>query len=130
MFFVNSAHFYNRLLFIASFVFLFSCKGKKEPRQIERSFYYWRSVLDLTGFEKQALDSLDIKTIYLKFFDVDWNGSVKAPMPVAKLTVNEASIASLRQGGTYDIKFNIIPVIFITNECISKIDTSQIVTLA
>jgi len=103
-----------------------ACNEKKEDRQIERSFYYWRSVLNLAEFEKQKLDSLKVKTIYLKFFDVDWNESAKGPVPVAKLTVNEASLASLRATGSNNFKFNVVPVIFITNECISKIDTSQI----
>ena len=46
-----------------------SCKEKRELRQIETSFYYWKSILSITDFEKQKLDSLKIKTIYLKFFE-------------------------------------------------------------
>ena len=112
-----------------SIICLCSCNEKKEERQIERSFYYWKSVFTLTGFEKKLLDSLRVKTIYLKFFDVDWIEPAKGPVPVARLTVNEASVASLRAAGTNNFKFNVIPVIFITNECISKIDTSQIAAL-
>lgn len=108
---------------------LSSCNQNKQDRKIERSFYYWKSVLNLTQFEKQRLVSLQVKTIYIKFFDVDWNEMAKGPVPVAKLTVNETSIASLRAAGANNFKFNIIPVIFITNECISKIDTSQIAAL-
>ena len=99
----------------------FSCNEKKEDRQIERSFYYWKSVLNLTGFEKQRLDSLKVKTIYLKFFDVDWDEAAKKPMPVAKMKATNYKL----QGG-----FQIIPTVFITNACIQKIDSSQVTELA
>lgn len=101
--------------------FLFSCMEKREPRQIETSFYYWKSTLNLTNFEKQKLDSLKVKTIYLKFFDVDWDESGKNPLPVAKL---QATSAGQLKG------FSVIPTVFITNECIQKIDSSQVKQLA
>jgi hypothetical protein len=110
--------------------FLFSCKQQKESREIEPAFYYWKSVLSLNSFEKERLDSLRVETIYLKFFDVAWNEAAQAPMPVAKLSVDEPSIASLRASNTNNFAYQIIPVIFITNECIQKLDTSQIKKLA
>jgi len=100
---------------------IISCKEKREPRQIEPSFYYWKSVLNLTNFEKQKLDSLKVKTIYLKFFDVDWDEGSRKPKPVAKL---QAADYKLPAG------FQIIPTVFITNECIQKIDSSQVKKLA
>jgi hypothetical protein len=100
---------------------LFSCNENREPRQIEPSFYYWKSVLSLTAFEKQKLHSLQVKTIYLKFFDVDWDEATRKPLPVAKL---QAARDDLQGGNT------IIPVVFITNECIQKIDSSQVKQLA
>ena len=104
-----------------------SCKEKKEPRQVERSFYYWKSILSVTDFEKQKLDSLKVKTIYLKFFDVDWDEETRQPKPLAKLQA-----ASYPQGpvGKLQGGFQIIPTVFITNECIQKIDSSQITALA
>jgi len=98
-----------------------SCNEKNEPREIESSFYYWKSVLSLTNFEKQKLDSLKVKTIYIKFFDVDWDEAMKKPVPVAKLQASSYKL----QGG-----ISIIPTIFITNECIQKIDTSQVKKLS
>ena len=98
-----------------------SCNNDKQSRQIEPSFYYWKSVLRLTAFEKQKLDSLKVKTIYLKFFDVDWDEVTRKPLPVAKLQAARDEL----QGG-----ITIIPTVFITNECIQKIDTSQVKQLA
>ena len=132
--FYNSITLYSKLRLFSClllFTFLhFSCNKKKEPRQIETAFYYWKSILNLTNFEKQKLDSLKVKTIYLKIFDVDWDETSKQPLPVAKLTVNEESIKSLRAPGTNNFKLNVIPVIFITNECIKNIDSAQIIQLA
>lgn len=98
-------------------ILLSSCNDKKEARTIEPAFYYWKSVLKLTDYEKQRLDSLKVKTIYIKFFDVDWDNLNNTPVPIAKLA-----------GTGYRLKENIqvIPAIFITNECIKKIDPEQI----
>lgn len=107
-----------RLLILCT---LFSCNEKKEPRNIEPSFYYWKSIFNLNEFEKQKLDSLKVKTIYLKFFDVDWDEVTRKPLPVAKLQVT----------GKEQLKgFSIISTVFITNECIQKIDSSQVKQLA
>jgi hypothetical protein len=100
---------------------LFSCNENREHRQIERSFYYWKSVLFFTNFEKQKLDSLKVKTIYLKFFEVDWDEVTGKPLPVAKLQIASYKL----QGG-----ITIIPVVFITNQCIQRIDSSQVKQLA
>lgn len=101
--------------------FLSSCNEKRERRIIEPSFYYWKSILSLTNFEKQKLDSLKVKTLYIKFFDVDWDEAVNKPVPVAKL---QTSVYKSQK----DI--SIIPTVFITNECIQRIDSSQIKKLA
>lgn len=118
-------HFKVYVILVLSVVLFFSCKDKREDRKIERSFYYWKSVLKLSDTEKRALDSLKVKTLYVKFFDVVWDDAKKDAVPVAKLLVDENSLASLRQQQT-----TIIPTVFITNECMQKIDRSQIQTLA
>ncbi|MEP7238089.1 MAG: hypothetical protein ABI685_09500 [Ferruginibacter sp.] len=120
----RSSTVYSTVLKLLVPVLLFSlnaCNEKAEPRQITPSFYYWKSVLNLTNFEKQKLDSLKVKTVYLKFFDVDWDEGTGQPVPVAKLQVS---------GYKLQADISIIPTVFITNECISKIDTSQVKKLA
>ena len=74
-----------KLLLPALACCIFSCNDKKAARTVEPSFYYWKSVFKLSGFEKQRLDSLHVKTIYIKFFDVDWDDATQQPLPVAKL---------------------------------------------
>ena len=73
----------------------------------------------LTDFEKQRLNTLHVKTIYVKFFDVAWDATTQQPIPLAKISFVDTAYRS----------FNIIPTIFITNECIQKIDTGQINSL-
>jgi len=115
----HSFYFSNllRLLIPAILINLSSCNTKKQPRNIEPSFYYWKSILKLTDFEKQKLDSLKVKIIYLKFFDVAWDEVTRKPLPVAKLQATRDEL----QGG-----FTIIPTVLITNEYIKKIDYPQI----
>lgn len=98
---------------------IFSCTNKKSARVVEPSFYYWKSVFKLTDFEKQRLNTLHVKTIYVKIFDVAWDATTQQPIPLAKISFVDTAYRS----------FNIIPTIFITNECIQKIDTSQINSL-
>lgn len=126
MFSPKNRNTYTRLLLYpaivsAVLVFLFSCNEKKEDRLVERSFYYWRSVLKLTEFETQQLNSLQVKTLYIKFFDVDWNEESRSPIPVAKLQTTHDKLPQTIQ---------VIPTIFITNDCIQKIDSLQVTELA
>jgi len=107
-------------LFLIVFALL-SCNEKTIEKKEERSFYYWKSVLKSTNYELKQLDSLQVKTIYLKFFDVDWDASSEQAIPVAKLQVRDKRLLKNHQ---------IIPTVFITNETIQKIDSNQMVLLA
>ncbi|MBK8611439.1 MAG: hypothetical protein IPL84_16250 [Chitinophagaceae bacterium] len=99
---------------------LISCKTRSVVRQIEPAFYFWKSVFTLSDFEKKKLDSLQVKTIYLKFFDVDWNEELKKPKPLATIRITDSAYKD----------FSIIPTVFITNACIQKIDSGQVKELA
>lgn len=98
-------------------VCLVSCQrstGTKEIK-IERAFYYWKSVYELTVFEKKQMAALHVKTLYLKFFDVDWDNSSSQPLPVARLRIKD--------DGYLRDSLRVIPVVFITNACIRDIDS-------
>ncbi len=100
---------------------LFSCNKKAGVKTVERSFYYWKSVVKPTDFELRRLDALSVKTIYVKFFDVDWETSSKEAIPVAKMQACDKQLFQ---------QHNIIPTVFITNECMQQIDSTQSITLA
>ncbi|MBS1902624.1 MAG: hypothetical protein JSS75_02865 [Bacteroidetes bacterium] len=85
----------------------------------ERAFYYWRSVYAPTQYEHNVCDSLHVRTLYVKFFDVDL-GQNGRPSPVATLR-----FASLPDSTTH-----IIPTIFITQACLNALQGSEADSLA
>ena len=110
-------------IFILTLIILLgSCESRKnEPREIERAMYYWKTIVQISDFEKASLKKLKVETLYLKYFDVDWNRVTKGPVPVAKIRITDAEYLKTKK---------IIPTIFITNECILAIDSTQIKPLA
>ena len=116
--------FYNiayKLILFQTVLLFISCTTKKAGRVVERSFYYWKSVLKLSAFEEQRLHDLHITTLYVKFFDVGWDVTTNAAVPLAKLQAPHFKLQN-------DIA--IVPVVFITNECIQKIDSAAVGGLA
>jgi hypothetical protein len=114
-----------RLLFFILPLFFVACNTapKHADRNIERSFYYWKSNFKLSDTEKQAFSALDVKTIYLKFFDVAWDDISSSAIPIAQVSISDSAYL-------HATALNIIPTIFITNECIFKIDSTQTKLLA
>jgi hypothetical protein len=115
-------HFKSLLYFLAM-SFIISCNDNRHRSNcyVEPAFYYWKSNFSLSRTEKKRADSLHIRTLYVKFFDVTWDDHTRQPLPAAQLRVKGP--ASLN-------RFTIIPTVFITNECIFKMDSSQAPMLA
>lgn len=103
------------------------CRNPKPGTGPERAFYYWKSALKLSPYEKAQLDRLKVRTIYIKLFDVVWNADNQTAGTAAKLTADSASLGALQQAGS---AINIVPVIFITNESLQQTDTAAIDVLA
>lgn len=80
---------------------MFACKEQGEKTKI--SFYHWKSYWNITLSEIKTLDSLNVNTLYVRYFDVGWRSGTAQPL--GKI-VNQ-----------YDKKISqkIIPTIFITN---------------
>lgn len=97
-----------------------SCNNSKQERTVTPAFYYWKSVFRFGNSESKLLDTLHIKTVYVKYFDVDWDSERSLAIPKAILRVAEKPRKD----------FEIIPCIFITNECIAKLDTASIHALS
>ncbi len=110
----------------AAVLFLFfSCRQQVNPRQINRGFYYWKSRLTVTDKEKAVLTGLKTTRLYIKFFDVNWNEESGSIQPVAKINFDSLAVQQLLQ---QNIQF--IPVVFITNESLLKIDSAASIILA
>lgn len=112
--YVRNSRFY---LIGILFIFL-SCT--KQEKNNSRSFYCWQSTVQFNENEIARLESLQIEKLYIRFFDVSWDKSSLQPLPVSLTNISSA-VAE---------KFQIVPVVFITNESISNLDTNQIKTLA
>lgn len=113
---------HSKFSFYVLILFLISCRmPSTEPRNITRSIYHWKTNFAPTTSELKKLDSLKVKKIYLRFFDVAWDELAGEPKPLAQLNVqNKIALHS----------FSIIPTVYITNECIFKIKEEQTDNLA
>ena len=66
---------HNNFLFVLAIsviVQITSCTQSK-IENVERAFYYWKSNSYLSDNEKKICDSLDVKKLYIKFFEVNFN---------------------------------------------------------
>jgi hypothetical protein len=107
------------IIFILLFVVLSSGSCENE-HEVIHSFCYWKTDMSFQKEEDSLMKNLDVKHLYVRFFDVDWNPYAKEPLPVATIR---------------DIRLNesnplITPSIFITNEVVLQANTKQLDSLA
>ena len=117
---IHSIWLVNILLFAVAF-----CACNRAPKLLapNRSFYYWKSVFTLNEYEKKTSQALKATTIYLKYFDVDWDDVLNKPIPKAILQVSDTSFLM-------NPAIELVPTVFITNECMLKINESQVAEFA
>jgi hypothetical protein len=107
------------IVFILLFVVLSSGSCENE-HEVIRSFCYWKTDLYFQKEEDSLINKLDIKHLYVRFFDVDYSPYSKEPLPVA--TIHDISLNKSNP--------EITPSIFITNEVVLKSDKKQLDSLA
>ena len=105
--------------FFFSLSLFLSCKTESFQLNIAPAFYHWQTHLQLTPDEGRLLDSLKVKKIFVKFFDVDINENNK-PVATAIVEINTNLISGIK----------IIPTVFITNRTFENISNSEIEALA
>lgn len=113
---------YSRNGFYLSLIIVFlssSCQTTTE-RKVNTAFYYWKTTLNISNFEESYLKTLSAKRLYLRVFDVDWDGNSNQPLPVASIEVKSALPDSIE----------IIPTVFITNRTFLNISSEDIPRLA
>lgn len=106
----------NRLSIIIIIYLLSSCTA---PSNKPISFYYWKTIFHLNNFEKATLTHNAVKTLYLRYCDVDLEPGAPAPKPISPISFD-----------TTLHNYNIIPVVFIRNRTFNKLDSAGITTLA
>ena len=87
---------------------------------MQRSFYYWKTVFNLSPNEEKALQELSVQKLYVKFFDVEWDRATNSAKPVAKVIFNEGPQKNLR----------VTPVVFITQEPLQRTGKKGLDSLA
>ncbi|GAK53293.1 hypothetical protein U14_04558 [Candidatus Moduliflexus flocculans] len=102
-------------------MFLGGCQFENNSPQATRSFYYWRTVFDLSAADLNYLRKLRVGKLYVKFFDVDWFDSApRGAFPVAPV----------RFASKFPADMEIVPTVFLTNATVRRIPLNEIPTLA
>lgn len=81
----------------------------------EIAFYHWKNQINLTPTASRYLQDLEVKKLYLRFFDVDWDLDRQEPVPVSEINISSSNLPS-----------TIIPTVFITNRTFLKIGKNKI----
>jgi len=107
------------IIFILLFVVLSSGSCENE-HEVVRSFCYWKTDLNFEKQDDSLIKNLNVKHMYVRFFDIGWNPYAKEALPVATI---------------HDIRLNesnpeITPSIFITNEVVLQANKKQLDSLA
>ena len=95
--------------------FFSSCKKETVSKKLTPAFYHWKTDLKLGKTETDYLQSLKVKKLYLRFFDVDWDFEKRKAVPLATLNIKTAPPKYLE----------IIPTVFITNRTLLHLNESQ-----
>jgi hypothetical protein len=106
-------------LIIFLVVFFFSCSNKSE-KEIARGVYFWKTKFNLPKEDISWLKETEIKKLYVRFFDVDWNPNINAAVPVGDVTIETKKVDGVV----------IIPVVFITNRTFTNLPDSLIAELS
>lgn len=107
-----------RLIFSLLIFSVVACK--KQTAEIHRGIYFWKSAeTKFNEFEKSFLNDHEIKKVYIKVFEVEYNDNMGA-IPISKSKLSIGSIGNKE----------IVPTIFIKNEVFKKISEEDIELLA
>ena len=98
---------------------IFACSVKPRSHTPVPAFYHWKNKLSLSAEDVSALQNFPAKTLYIRYFDVQWTGGAATPVAIAQLdwaTLTKETAA--------------IPVVFITNETFRNLSLEQSALLA
>ena len=85
----------------------------KPERKIDTAFYFWKTRYDGTPLERQYVNSLHAKKLYVRIMDVSLDEISGSPVPVTPIVFKD----KLPRG------LEIVPVVFISNNIL--LDTSK-----
>ncbi|MEZ0542027.1 hypothetical protein [Fibrella arboris] len=84
------------------------------------AFYHWKATYAPTVSEQATINKLGVQTLYVRFFDVDWDASAHTTVPKATITFRQRMPSGRR----------IVPVVYITNRTVANLSASNVPELA
>ncbi|MCB0519577.1 MAG: hypothetical protein H6577_24515 [Lewinellaceae bacterium] len=95
-------------------------KNGQAPPTPSCNFYYWKTSLDFDKEDKALADSLGLRKLYVRYFDVDWSPTLNMPVPLGELSEEwERSIV----WGNHTIHIQdlqMVPTVFLTNRVFAQ----------
>lgn len=102
----------------------FACLKPTEKAPHSTSFYYWKTNLQFDKNDKALADSLGMKKLYVRFFDVDWSPTYDMPVPLGVLSMDGPESISYDwlydHNSKYIGDYQTVPVIYLTNRVFQK----------
>ncbi len=99
-------------------VLLAACTRKKNTTVAQRSFYYWKTAYSLNQAEDSILKKMMVHTLYIRYFDVDWDNQNQKAMPVSPVVFLKQPL------------LKVVPVVYVTNRTMVNISKEAIQMLA
>jgi hypothetical protein len=87
-----------------------------------RAFYFWRTTLELTDAERQALTGAGAARLYVRVFDVEWKADADGPATMGPLRV--PSTAAVPDG------VEVVPVVYLKNDVFGQVPAARVGELA
>ncbi|MEZ4935149.1 MAG: hypothetical protein R2788_23825 [Saprospiraceae bacterium] len=111
---------------------LAACKNGKlheDGQHPACNFYYWKTTLAFGKEDKALADSLAVKKLYVRYFDVDWSPSRNMAVPVGEIVADTWERSWIWENNGARIQdLQLVPTVFLTNRVFSQ--DIQIDTLA
>lgn len=96
------------IAFLLLLLLITSC-ADKTPEGNTRAMYYWNTKFNIDEQKKKFMDDHNVERLYVRFFDLVEDESGK-PMPNATIRIN----------GVLVFKQEIIPTVYVHNDCMRK----------
>lgn len=111
---------YSFLLWSSLWLLGAGCTQHNVSSTTQVSFYHWKTSMAVDTLAQSFLDTLQVRRIYVKYFDLDWDDARQEVVPLANV-----QFAHLPAG---DIE--LVPTIFITNRSMAQLPADQVSMLA
>lgn len=113
----------NRLTTTFTILLAICCWTCNVPKNNVRAFYYWQTTMNFDKENQQLAKGLNVQEMYVRCFDVDWNGGYQDAVPLGILQ-NEKAILQNEEN------LKIIPTIFIVNRVFKHLPDDKLEILA